>query len=211
MCRSFFAIHIYEFTGLYQTQPFPIGAAEQHDESEADERQRDTAAHEVTHLKGVRAVGNHVLRRVDRQDEAEADNVLQNHGHADDIDARSFELLQDGNDNRNDSRGKTGGAGKAHMHDNQNQCHDCQNRERGGVCKVEGGDDYIRQPGGSLRRQQCAAQGDADAEEDNCTPVNFVDNLVPLHNADFGQHKQGDSDHRCGGGVNYVQLFLCRP
>ena len=202
---------IYEFTGLYQIQPFPIGTAEQHDEREADERQRDAAAHEVTHLKGVRAVGNHILRRVDRQDEAEADHVLQNHGHADDIDAGSFELLQDGDDNRNNSRGKTGGAGKAHMHDNQKQRHNCQNRERGGVGEVKGGDNYIRQPGGSLRRQQRTAEGDADAEENNGTPVDFVDNLVPLHNADFWQHKQGDSDHRCGGGVNYVQLFLCRP
>lgn len=202
---------IYKFTGLYQTQPFPIGAAEQHDESEADERQRDTAAHEVTHFKGVRAVGNHVLRRVDRQDEAEADNVLQNHRHADDIDTRSFELLQDGDDDGNDGRGKTGGAGKAHMHDNQKQCHDCQNRERCGVCEVEGGDNNVCQPGGSLRRQQRTAEGDAYAEENNGTPVDFVDNIVPLHNADFGQHKQSDSDHRCGGGVNYVQLFLCRP
>ena len=59
------AINIYLF--LYQTQPFPIGAAEQQDEREADERQRYTVTHEVTHLKGVRAVGNHVLRRVDVQ------------------------------------------------------------------------------------------------------------------------------------------------
>lgn len=202
---------IYEFTGLYQTEPFPIGATEQHDEREADERQRDAAAHEVTHFEGVRAVSNHVLRRVDRQDEAEADNVLQNHGHADDIDTRSFELLQDGDDDGNDGRGETGGAGKAHMHDNQKQCHDCQNCERCGVCEVEGGDNNICQPGSSLRRQQRTAEGDADAEENNGTPVDFVDNLVPLHNADFGQHKQSDSDHRCGGGVNYVQLFLCRP
>ena len=91
------------FLSLYQSQPFPIGAAEQHDERKADERQRDAAAHEVAHLKGVCAVGNHVLRRVDRQDEAEADDVLQNHCHTDDVDARGFELLQNGDDNRNNS------------------------------------------------------------------------------------------------------------
>ena len=111
ICTSLFFLYIiYGFTGLYQTKPFPIGTAEQHDEREADERQRDAAAREVTHFKGVRAVGNHILRRVDRQDEAEADNILQNHRHADDIDARSLELLQDGDDNRNNSRGKTGGS-----------------------------------------------------------------------------------------------------
>ena len=52
--------------GLYQSQPFPVGHTQKHNQAEADDGQRDAATDEVTYLKGIGAVGNHVLRRVDR-------------------------------------------------------------------------------------------------------------------------------------------------
>ena len=51
---------------LYQSQPFPVGHTQQHNQAEADDGQRDAATDEVTYLKGIGAVGNHILRRVDR-------------------------------------------------------------------------------------------------------------------------------------------------
>ena len=39
----------------------------------------------VMYLKGVGAVGDHILRRVDRQYKTEADDILQDHRHTDDV------------------------------------------------------------------------------------------------------------------------------
>lgn len=57
---------VLEQNSLYQSQPFPVGHAQQHNQAEADDGQRDAATDEVTYLEGISAVGNHVLRRVDR-------------------------------------------------------------------------------------------------------------------------------------------------
>ena len=51
---------------LYQSQPFPVGHSKQHNQAETDDGQRDAATDEVTYFEGIGAVGNHVLRRVDR-------------------------------------------------------------------------------------------------------------------------------------------------
>lgn len=50
---------------LYQSQPFPVGHTQQHNQAEADDGQRDAATDEVTYFEGIGAVGNHILRRID--------------------------------------------------------------------------------------------------------------------------------------------------
>ena len=57
---------VLEQNSLYQSQPFPVGHTQQHNQAEADDGQRDAATDEVTYFEGIGAVGNHVLRRVDR-------------------------------------------------------------------------------------------------------------------------------------------------
>ena len=69
----------------------------------------------LNYFKGIGAVSYHVLRRVYRQDKAEADNVLQNHRHAYNVNAGRFKLLQNGDNNGYNCRGKPGGTGKAHV------------------------------------------------------------------------------------------------
>ena len=113
---------------------------------------------------------------------------MQNHRHTDDVDARSFELLQNGNNNRNDGRSKAGGAGESHVHDDEEECHNSEYHERGGVGKVEGCYNHISKPRCSLRGEQCAAKRNADAKEYDGAPVDFVDDLLPLHDTDFWQH-----------------------
>ena len=119
--------------------------------------------------------------------------------------------MEYGNNNWNNGRGQTCRTGKARVDDDEEKRHNRQHHERGGIGKIKGGDDDVGQPGGSLGGQQGVAQGNAYAEENNGTPVDFVDNFLPMHNADFRQHQDGDSNDGAGGGVDNVQLLLCGP
>ena len=64
-----------------------------------------------------------VLRCVYRQYKAEAYNVLQNHRHAYNVNARRFKLLQYGNYYRYNGRCKAGGTGKAHVDNDKENGH----------------------------------------------------------------------------------------
>ena len=97
------------------------------------------------------------------------------------------------------------------MHDDEEERHSSEHHERGGVGEVEGCDDDISKPGGSLRGEECTAKRDADAEEYNGAPVDFVDDLLPLHNADFWQHQKRNGYHGRSRGIQNVQLFFCCP
>jgi hypothetical protein len=69
---------------------------EQHHECECDHSQHQPGANEIACAKGLGAISDHVLRRVYHEDEAEADNELQQHGHANDIDAGRCHALEHG-------------------------------------------------------------------------------------------------------------------
>ncbi|MEN9899086.1 MAG: ATP-dependent helicase RhlE [Pseudomonadota bacterium] len=56
----------------------------------------------------VGAVRDHVLRRIHREDKAKTDDELQQHGHADDVDARRFHGQENADDDRNHGRGQRG-------------------------------------------------------------------------------------------------------
>ena len=99
------------------------------------------------YLKGVGAVGDHILRRVDRQYKTEADDILQDHRHTDDVDARGLKMLQDGNDDRYDRCSKACRTGKAHMDNYEEQGHDRQDHDRGRVFEPEANYDLIGHPG----------------------------------------------------------------
>ena len=81
----------------------------------------------------------------------------------------------------------------------------------GGVRQVKGIDDNVGQPGSCFGGQQGIAKGNAYTEENNGAPVDFMNNLFPLHNTDFRQHQNADSDNSTGGGVDDMQLLFCRP
>ena len=91
---------------------------------------------------------------VNWQNKAEAYNVLQNHRHTDNVYARCFELLQYGDDDRDNGGCQSRSAGEAHMHDNQEQCHDCEDHNGGGIGQVKGIDDNVGQPGSCFSGQQ---------------------------------------------------------
>ena len=57
---------VLEQNSLYQSQPFPVGHTQKHYQAEADDGQRDAATDEIAYFEGIGAVGNHILRRVDR-------------------------------------------------------------------------------------------------------------------------------------------------
>jgi len=72
--------------------------------------------------EGAGAAGNHGLGRVHGQDEADAHHVLQQHGHADHVDARRLHGHEHADDDGNHGRGQGDGAGTAQVgHDEVGQ------------------------------------------------------------------------------------------
>ena len=61
---------------LCQSQPLPVRGSEHQHQTVGNERKRDAGADEVTHFKRVGAVCHQVLGRVDGQNEAETDDVI---------------------------------------------------------------------------------------------------------------------------------------
>ena len=121
-----------------------------HNEGERDQRQHQARAYKVARLECLGPVSDHVLRRVDHENETEADDELQQHGHADYVDAGRAHTLQYRDDDRNHRRGKRRGAGKAEVDHDQEQRHDAENEHRGRVLEAKFGDDNVGEPGAPL-------------------------------------------------------------
>lgn len=59
-----------------QSDPLPVSRTEQQNKQVADNRQRYSGFQEVFHRKRPSTVSEHILRRADRQQEAETDDEL---------------------------------------------------------------------------------------------------------------------------------------
>lgn len=82
----------------------PVGRSESHHERERDDGHNQTGADEIACLEGLCPIGDHVLRRVNHQDEPKAHHKLKHHGHADDIDPWRTNTLQNCDHDRDHRR-----------------------------------------------------------------------------------------------------------
>lgn len=60
----------------------PVGIGKQHQQQDGCDGRRNADLDHVFYFKGVGSIGNHRLRRVDRQDEGDVYAQGRNEGHA---------------------------------------------------------------------------------------------------------------------------------
>ena len=154
------------------TEHVPVGLSEDDHQQVADDGERQADLDAVLGRERLSREGEDALRRVDRQDKAEAHDELQDHGDADDVQRIVAESLQDGNHDRDHGRGYGRRARKAKVYDNEEQGEDGKDYEDAQAGQSEDIRELIGEPGGGLRREQDRAHADADAEEDQRTPGN---------------------------------------
>ena len=82
------------------------------------------------------------------------------------------------------------------MHDNKEQCHDCQYHNGGGVRQVKGIDDNVGQPGSCFGGQQGIAKGNAYTEENDGAPVDFMNNLLGQFTRNYTQTVKRAADNK---------------
>ena len=120
-------------------------------------------------------------------------------------------MLQHGNNDRDNGCRQTCGAGKAHVNNDEEQGHDRQDHQGSRIFEPKADNDLVSHPGGCFGREQSRAQRDADAEQEHCAPVDLMHDVVPVHDADLGQHQQSDCDHCRRGGVDGMQFLFGGP
>ena len=160
--------------------------------------------------EGIGADTDHVLWRVDRQQEAEADHVAEQHAHAQWVDV-SAKLQQQGNHDRQHRRGQRRGAGETEVNDDQKATEHGEHPEWRQPIHAQVGYQQLGQPGAGARGQHRTTEADANAEDDHRAPGNARLCLLPAHYAE-PWHQQRRQAHQGGGsGVEGVQLALGGP
>lgn len=106
---------------LEYAEEFPVRCGEDEEEQVADDGQRQTDLYAVFSRERIGRKGQYALRRIDRQDETEADDELQDHRGGHDIDDRAAESLQDRYHDRNHRGGHGRSTGETDVNDDQEQ------------------------------------------------------------------------------------------
>ena len=148
----------------------PVRLCEDQHQDVPDDRQGQTHLDAVLGREGLGGKGQDALRRIDGQDEAKADDELQDHGDADDVQGVVAESLEYGNHDGDHGGSNGRSTGKAEMDDNEEQCENRKDQEDAHACQAKDGHELVGQPGRGLGRKQGRAHADADTEEDQGTP-----------------------------------------
>ena len=174
----------------------PVGLGEDQHEDVADDRERQADFDAVLGRERFGRECEDALRRIDRQDEAEADDELQHHGDADDVQGVVAEALQHGNHDWDHGGGDGRRAREAEVDDDEEEREDGKDHEDAHAGQPEDVHELVREPGGGLRREQGRAHADADAEEDQRAPRDAGLCFLPVHDADARQQHDRDGDDR---------------
>lgn len=199
------------FQSAHIAQPVPVREGEDAQQDEGGDRHGDACLEEILGGDVACAVGDHILRGVHRENIAEADGVLEDHGHAEDMNARAFHALQDGDNDGDHGRGKPGGVGEAQMDHREEYRHDHEDHHRRHGLHAGCGHKVMSEPHRSLALEKRAPEADAHAEEGDGAPVDMRHGLLPGHDAPPGQHEEHDARDRDRGGVEGMQFFLRHP
>ncbi|KAG0776835.1 hypothetical protein G6F22_012291 [Rhizopus arrhizus] len=195
---------------LEPAEPAPVRRAHHQHQQVAHDGDDDADFGELLGVEGFRAQAHHVLRRVDRQDEAVADDEAQQHCHA-----QAAEVARQRGQHRDQDgqhgRGQRGGAGETQVDDDQERGKDGEDGQRSQVIQPGVRYDLVAQPLARLRRQQGGAQADTHAEHDHRAPWDARLHVFPRHHAKARQHQQDQAEVGGRRGVELVQLAFSRP
>lgn len=189
----------------------PVGLSEKEHQQVADDGEGQADLDAVLGRECLGREGEDALRRVNRQDEAEAHDELQDHGDADDVQRIVAESLQNGNHDRDHGGSDGRCTRKAKVYDNEEQGEDGKDHKDAQAGQPEDVHELVGEPGGGLRREQGAAHADADAEEDQRAPGDARLRFLPVHDADTRQQHKRDGDDRRRRRVERMQRLLGHP